>query len=489
MINTNQFDANDVLIDQTMVCEASRLLLKTRQLSQSEIPHAYLGFLDGEPSDVERLLHLSMLLDALALHEHLYVLNAELPADATKLELRKLLLDKGIIKELDTVSYVEKVCRDFQTFLDSLLSIGQINSLEELLAFNQGKLDVDRRGIAQTGEQIVKAVRLFLNGKGPGSYDSAYSPELMSYYLARERTGPQTLQLLSERNRKRELRFEQTELADRPLFVLGDEMLNDLNAFDSGHAGRGVSHLRTFLYWRISEHARIVLYPSCRRAAQIDLFTDYLRAGISEKVYHVVAQAFESTLEMVYADEAPVPLFLPPTLAIFLEIYQSTSDLSEAIDEFRAQFAPMREAFQKLENDLLNAKTLRERVEIKDKILKTLKSLASHHELKDEATLETVIGYAELVAKPFSNPLDPSKYSKELLLKPVDWIKGWWRDRPLRTAFQLKKRLQSIEDYEHLASRVLGLTFDRHEKELFLEHYNSYLSLHQRKPRALPKDV
>jgi len=484
---TNPFDANDVLIDQTMVCEASRLLLKTKQLSRSEIPHAYLGLFDREPSDVERLLHLSMLLDALALHEHLYVLNAELPADATTLELRKLLFDKGIIKELKTDSYGEQVCQDFQTFLDSLLSIRQVSSLDELIKLNQGKLDVDRRGMAETVETIIKAVRLFLNCKDPGSYD--YSSVMMSHYLARERTGPQTLQLLSEKNRQKQLRFDQSELLDRPLYILGDEMLRDLGAFDSGHAGRGVSHLRTFMYWRISEHARIVLYPSCRRAAQIDLFTDYLRAGISEKVYHVVAQAFESTLEMVYADEAPVPLFLPPTLAIFLEIYQSTSDLSEAIDEFRAQFAPMREGFQKLENDLLNAKTIRERVEIKDKILKTLKSLASHHELKDEATLETVIGYAELVAKPFSNPLDPSKYSKELLLKPLDWIKGWWRDRPLRTAFQLKKRLQSIENYEHLASRVLGLTFDRREKELFLKHYNSYLSLHQRKPRALPKDV
>ena len=489
MTTSSTFDANDVLIDQTMICEASRLLLKNENLQNEYLPNPYAGGLEQEPTEVERLLHLSMLLDALALHEHLYVLKAELPRDASKLELRNLLIDKGIIRELETISYAEKISQDFRSFLDSLISIGQITSLEDLIKYNQGTLETDRLDRDETIETVNKAVKLFLLGKGPASVDRNYSPEMMSYSLASQRTGRQTLQDLSERDRQMALRFERGELVDRPLYALGHEMLSDLDSFHSGHSGRGVSHLRTFMYWRISEHARIVLYPSCRRAAQIDLFTDYLRAGISEKVYHVVAQAFESTLEMVYADEAPVPLFLPPTLAIFLEIYQSTSDLSEAIDEFRAQFAPMREAFQKLENDLLNAKTLRERVEIKDKILKTLKSLASHHELKDEATLETVIGYAELVAKPLSNPLDPSKYSKELLLKPVDWIKGWWRDRPLRTAFQLKKRLQSIENYEHLASRVLGLTFDRREKELFLKHYNSYLSLHQRKPRALPKDV
>ena len=489
MINTNAFDANDVLIDQTMICEASRLLLKSKNLPKADLSDAYLGTMEDEPSDVERLLHLSMLLDALALHEHLYVLKAELPVDATKLDMRNLLIDKGIIKELETVSYAEEICQDFRSFLDSLSSIGQVTSLDELIKFNQGTLDKNPRGKAQTVDVIIKAVRLFLSGKGLGSFASGYSSEMMSYYLARERTGAQTLEMLSERNRKEDFRFPRSELVDRPLYFLGDEMLNDLSSFESGHAGRAVSHLRTFIYWRISEHARIVLYPSCRRAAQIDLFTDYLRASISERVYHVVAQAFESTLEMVYADEAPVPLFLPPTLSIFLEIYQSTSDLSRAIDEFRDQFGPMRQAFHKLENDLLNAKTLGERVEIKEKILQTLKSLASYYELKDEATLETVIAYAELAVKPLANPLDPSKYSKELLLKPLDWIKGWWRDRPLRTAFQLKKRLESIENYEQLASRVLGIDFDQDEKELFLEHYNSYLSLHQRKARAWPKDV
>src|SRR6185436_3618587 len=107
--------------------------------------------------------------------------------------------------------------------------------------------------------------------------------------------------------------------------------------------------------------ARIVLYPSCRRAAQIDLMSDHLRAGVSEKVYQVVARAFESTIEEVYADEEPVQLFLPPTLAIFLEMLAVEKDLSPTIDTFRNEFAGLRQDLRKLENQNLEANSIKER--------------------------------------------------------------------------------------------------------------------------------
>jgi hypothetical protein len=477
------FDANDVLVDQTMVCEAARLLVKDKTISQ---PYRLGVILDSEPSAVERLLHLSMLLDALALHEHLFVLSSEAPADANELELRSLLISKGIIKQLETVSYAAKVSSDLSSFLSSLVSLEKVGSLEDLIKFNQDKFLDARTGKNELADTLAQAVRSFLSDEAQTSYfdDDYPEGENIGYLLASQRTGMMTLKSLAEqKGLRKEAGFEQSALRDRPFYVLGKELLTDLGIYDSGRPGRGVSHLRTLIYWKLSEQARIVFYPSCRRAPQIDLLTDHLRAGLSEQVYQVVARAFDSTIEEIYAHEAPRPLSLPPTLAIFLEILSSANDLSQAIDTFRNEFDSLRQSLRKLENRRRQATSIKEQIEIHNSIVQTLKSLASHYALKEEATLETVVGFAELALKPLTNPFDPTKYSKELLLKPLSWIKTWWRDRDLKSVFQLKKRLQSIGEYQRLAGNVLGIEFDKEETELFSSYYNSFLSRYERKPR------
>jgi hypothetical protein len=79
-------EAGDVLVDQTMICEASRLLENDPDLNKYTRKMPW-----WPPTHTERLVHLSTLLDALALHEHLYVLKAELPDYADKLSLRRSL--------------------------------------------------------------------------------------------------------------------------------------------------------------------------------------------------------------------------------------------------------------------------------------------------------------------------------------------------------------------------------------------------------------
>lgn len=478
MTEDGTFDVNDVLVDQTMVCEAARLLARHKT-----VPYPYFAadVSDGEPADVERLLNLSTLLDGLALHEHLFVLDAERHADAEELELKNLLAGKGILRELETASYAEKIASDLRPFLASLVDIARIGSLDDLLAFHRG-------GAARTSgkrddvETITQAVKMFLSGKQAASSAGGDLAIAMSRDLARHRTGMNTLTLLAgTREGEERPRFARSDLVDRPFYVLGKEMLGDLGALHSGRAGRGVSLLRTFIYRQVAEEARVVLYPSWRRAAQLELLTDHLRAGIAEEVYRVVARAFETDVETVYADEEPVPLFLPPTLAVFLDVFQSTRDLAKTIDAFRAEFAPLRRGLRDLETKSLRANTIAERIEIKQQIVATLASLASHYEGRQDATLETVISYGEIALKPFANPLDPGKYSKELLLRPLGWIKKWWRDRPLRAAFDLRKRLHGIEEYEGLAGRALGLELDQEDKERFYSSYDAYLALYERK--------
>ena len=484
MAEARTFDANDVLVDQTMVCEAARLLARHETARH---PYFAAHVRERQPADVERLLNLSLLLDGLALHEHLFVLDAEDHADAGELELKSLLVGKGILRELETASYAAKISGVFRPFLTSLVDIGKISSLDDLLSFNRGAAASAPSGRTADVETITLAVKTFLSGEVLASCEGADHAALVSDDLACHRTGMNTLQLLAgKREGEERLPFARPDLVDRPFYVLGKEMLRDLGALHSGRVGRGVSLLRTFIYREVAEEARIVLYPSCRRAAQIELLTDHLRAGIAEEVYRVVARAFETDVETVYADEEPVPLFLPPTLAVFLDIFQSTKDLAKTIDAFRGEFAALRRGLRELETRSLQARTIAERMEIKQKIVSTLGSLVSHYQSKQDATLETVISYGEIALKPLVNPLDPTKYSKELLLKPLGWIKTWWRDRPLRAAFDLRKRLHDIKEYEGLAGRALGLELDQEEKQRFYSVYDAYLALYERKrkPRA-----
>jgi hypothetical protein len=133
------FSPNDMLLDQTMLCEASRLLEACPQGREfveylQEIPHSRdskyvlgqygLGIGSGHgwpPSNAERLFNLSILLDGLALHDHLYVLQAELPPDAASLRLRQLLIEKDIVREMETAPYLPMIIEEFNQFFNQLL--------------------------------------------------------------------------------------------------------------------------------------------------------------------------------------------------------------------------------------------------------------------------------------------------------------------------------------------------------------------------------
>jgi len=217
----------------------------------------------------------------------------------------------------------------------------------------------------------------------------------------------------------------------------------------------------------------------------LDAFAGHIRLFTAEKIYQVVAEAFKENIKLVYEDEANIPLYFPPSLSIFLSLYRSSHDLSRTIDDFRKEFAGVRQDFRSLAEKLTRSRTLQERIEIKHQLGDALKLVKIHYQLNDDSLLETVLGFAPEVLNPLSNPTDPSKYSAKLLTMPITWIKDWWRKRPLRHIFDLRKRLYQITDYENLASEVLDTEFGKVEDGPgvlfdFNKHYDEYLSLYKR---------
>jgi hypothetical protein len=69
-----------------------------------------------------------------------------------------------------------------------------------------------------------------------------------------------------------------------------------------------------------------------------------------------------ASIETVYEDEARVPLAMPPTLAVFLDLFRSENSIPDAIAAFRNYFASARSAFRALERDFTSAASLLERL-------------------------------------------------------------------------------------------------------------------------------
>jgi hypothetical protein len=184
-----------------------------------------------------------------------------------------------------------------------------------------------------------------------------------------------------------------------------------------------------------------------------------------------------ASVETVYEDEAQVPLAMPPTLAVFLDLFRSENSIPDAIAAFRNCFSPARSAFRALERDFTSAASLKERLKIKRRVRDVAKFTESRY-TQTTTLVESVVGFAPEVLKPLSNPHDPSKYSKELIAKPVEWIRNWWVRRPFRHVYSVLDRLHEIEGYEDLVPNILGYHITPEDKRTFVAAYSEYLTMY-----------
>lgn len=468
---SNVFTPNDLLLDQTMLCEASRLLQNCpegepfvnyfiRFAKDQEILSSRLyGLYECErrswlPSNSERLFNLSLLLDGLALHNQLYVLKAELPPDAEALQLRTLLLEKGILKEIETVPYLPKIRHDFDVYFSQLPLSRRPAGLSREMTAKQIKQLVDEF----VGESVLSVKALESESQKKPVLDALVS----SYEGTNEhwRIGNDWLKL--------------------PFLALGEYMLDTIHLYSSGMVS-GISHLRTFVYWRLSEHIGIPLYPSSRRMPLLSALAENIQLHASERLYQAIADIFKEDIDMIRKDDSAIPFVPPPSLSVFLTLYRSSRDLSKAIDDFRDEFAGVRQEFSTLAEKRMKARTLQERLEFAHQLNDIVQSVKTHYRRQDRSFLAAFFAFAPDVLNPLSNPLDPSKYSTTLLTKPVEWIKSWWKRRPLQHVLHLRERLYQLAIDERLASEMLGIEFNARVTEDFYRHYNAYLDLYKRK--------
>ncbi|CAM5300130.1 hypothetical protein STANM337S_00443 [Streptomyces tanashiensis] len=279
----------------------------------------------------ERLVHLATLLDALLLYDELYVLDAQLPHDADTLPLRQVLLDRRILRPVGTRALSASVADELTGFLRDAETFQESWS---------------PRGLA-SGEDVANSVRLLL--AHPDESGGPTNPRGRG--IASVMRGEVEGDLSAGR-----IWSSRPELQSDPLRTLGWTMLTNIGYFHSGAIYGGVSHLRTFVYWRVSAHLRIPFLPSLHRLPAYHLITDHVRRTVQDRVYEVVADSFRTTVAEVYEDENPAPLYLPPALALFLNHLRAHGDIAMAVDDLRHQHRKLRRVLAELQQSLSPAR-------------------------------------------------------------------------------------------------------------------------------------
>ncbi|MFI6213843.1 hypothetical protein ACIBCD_17785 [Nocardia brasiliensis] len=443
-----------MLIDQTTLCEAARLLDDVSDVARA----------DG-PDTAERLFHLSTLLDAILLYDEVHVLDAQIPYDARRSRLRQVLLEHGIVRQVDTRAISADVSGELVSFLRGVE--GSAHSPHPVAS----------------AEEVGRLVHLFLNNDDL----RAGVDDPRGFILSRYAHGDGFESELFHRRRS-----ALPEIDSDPLRVLGARLLVDVGYFRSGDAGGVVSDLRTFMYWRAAAHLRVSFLPSLYRLPVYRLMTGHIRRTVQDRVYDVVARAFRTTVAEVYADEEILPLYLPPALALFLDHLRRHGDIGAAVHELRHRHRRFRRGLRNLQRDLDTSATLGEARAARQRLAEAMRTL--HTELGPDTpvagTVEQLIDIVPDVAKVVTNPLDMDNYTEALLARPAEWLRSWWLRRPIRPALELHSRLDDLGRYDRLLEQATGQRRDRARVHNLRINYGHLLAVYgddSRLPAALPR--
>jgi hypothetical protein len=427
-----------VLTDQTLVCEAARLL--------DPGPASRLS------ADAERLAQLSLLLDAVLLYDRVYTVAADLPRDVDDLTLRRELTSQGVLAELDTSAKHDAIAKELGRFL----------------AAASGRDPQRRPATAAYYEKIVRTAL----GEPSTSCEPPHLALDIAYYL---RLGMESdARGDAEADRRAGIRHEASQPAE-PIGGMGVRLAKLITSGRSGGVPVSIaSGLRTFVYWRLSAHLDLPFYPSLRRLPDYLAITGQVRRTAQDAVYNAVAESFRTTVQQVYEDDAPLPTYLPPALTLFLSHLAEGHDLSTSIARLRTEFKPLRQALAQLQQDRERASSLSDMHAARARFAEVANQLRGHGP-GPAAVLDQALDIAPNVAVALANPLDVTSYPAALLKAPAHLIRTWWRRRPYRPAFHLRDRLLAVRDYADLLRRATGIRIDQSQLDRVAATYDGQL--------------
>jgi hypothetical protein len=409
------------VVSNTMVCEAARRISGLRLPRQHRTPPWLRG--------VNIFADLLSLIDCVVLHDRLYTLPCLLDSDVRGLELREALIDGGILVELDTAPYHESIGK---------LIIGGIERVDGFVAVAGSQ--------PGTPLDFAKSVR----GEIEAFLGSAGAPEAKR---GGKMVGPTML----------------TDTVEYPVFggatqVLQASEFDDfarrlvgwLNYSSSGAYEACTAVLRDMYYIYAAEFFNLPYWPQSTRVEFAKAFPNFFTQDVRTALYEKLAQGFNSTLKEVGDAFGERVVVIPPFSALALDRASRREELTIRILELRQEYSSLRENLRGLEVGRREARTLREKKQWVDRRNKLLEEASKVYSQPHTLRIESVVRYIPEIVKPALAPGDPTKYSANLVLQPIDWLMNWWSRRPISMLFDTAKQLLALQDYANSIARIFG---------------------------------
>jgi hypothetical protein len=325
----------DALVTNTMLCESSRFI-----------------YGDSRYRNLHRLIDLSILVEAVVLHDHLYTLESFLPQDDSRL-LRRELINAGILEPLKPpqdanrkiIQLADEIVELSQKYI---LSNQQVvvnkdpynwSGIHDLITHVCSRtLDVDlpekdltlqsSAGATQffdtdvDGSECLQAMRAFLDGPDP-------------FFKIREKLAENQindLQQILKAHIGILLRSGQTKLRGTRTSEL------------SGKYEQGITELRSWLYWMVAQEKGIPFYPDIVRLPFTLMFASKVHpfplshAGAAAAHRHSTKEISQQQVALSRIKSFSIP----PILAGILSIVDSPNEIVPCLVKLHKETRPLR---------------------------------------------------------------------------------------------------------------------------------------------------
>jgi hypothetical protein len=201
----------------------------------------------------------------------------------------------------------------------------------------------------------------------------------------------------------------------------------------------------------------------------LDYFPDYDRApfiagtlqktyqSLPVQLYDKIAESLEEPLngsELISEWAAMSTISIPPISALVLSRASSLDAVPEQLLRVRDDFARYRRYFADFKAALRAADTIPERRKLLRKYQALLEEVSGPE--REAVSLTEMLNLTENIVKAAVSPSLPTSYGALLLTQPVDWIRRWWRRRPLTILFRLDSKLPRLSEYQQLVAKLWG---------------------------------
>jgi hypothetical protein len=212
-------------------------------------------------------------------------------------------------------------------------------------------------------------------------------------------------------------------------------------------------------------------FPDFDRAPFVRSVLDETYRSLPRQLYQHVADALDEPLgkgELVAEWTLRMQVPIPPASALVLTRARSLEEVPQRLLEVRSEFANYRRYFANFKAQLQAADSVTERRKLERRYQQLLATASGPR--PEMVSAQEMLNFSEKVVKAAAAPHLPTSYSALLLTQPVDWIRRWWRNRPLAVLFRLDSKLPRLSEYQTLIEKLWGVQLSDQVLEQYAAH-------------------